>query len=79
MNNKGSQSYCQGKSNLMSDTWTNNVLKYDDKGDQDNHFVIFIKLKILMYFKNARIWNIDGLKPITLLCNVFLQAIFRIN
>ena len=61
MNNKGSQSYCQGKSNLMSDTWTNNVAKYDDMGDQDNHFVILIKLKILMYFKNAKIWNIDGL------------------
>ena len=61
MNNKGSQSYCQGKSNFMSDTCTNNVAKYDDKGDQDNHFVILIKLKILMYFKNAKIWNIDGL------------------
>ena len=45
----------------MSDTWTNNVAKYDEKGDQDNHFVILIKLKILMYFKNAKIWNIDGL------------------
>ena len=54
MNNKGSQSYCQGKSNLMSDTRTNNVAKYDDKGDQDNHFVILIKLKILMYFKKCK-------------------------